>query len=288
MGYILLGHGWMDVDPALTPPEMELVAIPPGTTIQFYSDAGQGLVYDHEELDLWEQLRPPWPPLDSRHVTYNLTLHSALEYMADDLVNDPQFGGHQLIIPGSFGIPDPIRLCTGTPATCPTDPRAVLVLGATHDCEGLLGRGDLSGDLFWLACTKFEGATVAERRTIDGLRAGRPTNVVLGDDPDWVPCQADLTAIDDVNRAQLEGACDGERLHYVLGSSVFLIGQGHDPRYMRFARYQEHSVRNVLVVHKGAGAQRVPGFSVWGLPPQLRALVRSSFARISDRKVRFR
>jgi hypothetical protein len=43
MGHILLGHGALNVHPSVIKPEMEWVAVPAGTTIQFYADTGQGL-----------------------------------------------------------------------------------------------------------------------------------------------------------------------------------------------------------------------------------------------------
>src|SRR6185295_19914221 len=100
MGYVLLGHGGLDVESGTMPDDMEWVAIPQGTTIQFYSDAGQTLVYGSQELDFFATLTKPWGALDSTNVTYNLTLHSAKELWGEELKNNPSFGGHTLIRAG--------------------------------------------------------------------------------------------------------------------------------------------------------------------------------------------
>src|SRR5690242_13861882 len=124
MGYVLLGHGGLDIESGVIPDGMEYVAIPAGTTIQFYSDTGQALAYASKQLDVFAVMNKPWPALDSSRVTYNLSLHSAKELWKEELKNNPSFGGHTLIRAGVDGA-DPMLMCTGTPATCPTDPRQI-------------------------------------------------------------------------------------------------------------------------------------------------------------------
>lgn len=179
MGYILLGHGDLNLDASAVQGGMEYVAIPQGTTIQFYADTGQGLVYGSDDLDVWSQLNTPWPALDSTNVTYNLTLYSAHELWADELKNSPDFSGHTLLRAG-VDLPDPTLLCNGTPETCPTDPRQVAT-GATHTCSGILGL--YSGELFWLACTSVKGPAEAQGVVQDALD-GRSGQVIIGQDPD--------------------------------------------------------------------------------------------------------
>lgn len=282
MGLILLGHGSLDLDPDVTPPDMEIVGIPRGTTLQFFADAGQGLVFDHVELDVWEQLRAPWPPLDSNNVTYNLSVESAAEIWDDALRNDPQLGGHQLVRPGVGGFPDPLRLCTGTRRTCPTSTEQVAA-GARHKCRGVLGRFH-GQDLYWLACTFFKRADPA---AADAATAGRSASVLLGQDPDWVPDRSDLEAIERVNRANVEGAGDGESLHYVLGGSAFLIGDGHTRRHEMFARHQDDSVDGWCDVYRGTGGAVSGGFDVWNVPEHQQLLVGSALVRFSGAEVRF-
>ena len=280
MGYILLGHGGLDVDPRVTPKDMEFVAIPRNTTIQFYADAGQGLVYGSHELDIWEQLQAPWPALDSSRVTYNLSLYSAQELWADELKNDPQFGGHTLIRAGVGGVPDPIRMCTGTRATCPTDPRAV-AQGATHTCDGILGT--YSGDLYWLACTSFENAN---RAVTDPAMGGMSTDVVMGEDPYWVPGDSDQDAIAEVNRANVKEAEDEDILDFVVGGFAFLVGDGHDQRYVDYASFQEDVVNGKLTVHKG-GMLSAGSLEVEGVPASKQGVVEAAVERFSDKEVRF-
>jgi hypothetical protein len=280
MGYILLGHGGLDVDPKVTPKAMEFVAIPQGTTIQFYADAGQGLVYGSRQLDIWEQLQAPWPALDSSRVTYNLCLYSAQELWDDELKNNPQFGGHTLVRAGIGGVPDPVRMCTGTPATCPTDPRAV-ARGSTHGCDGILGT--YAGDLYWLACTSFENAS---REVTDAALGGSSTDVVMGADPDWLPDEATFTAVAEVNGANIKAASDDEQLDYVVGGFLFLVGDGHERQYATYAEFQEDVVTGKLTVHKG-GVFSAGSLEVEGVPPSKQGVVESAVTRFSDKEVSF-
>jgi hypothetical protein len=172
MGYILLGHGGLDVDPRVTPADMEFVAIPEGTTIWFYADAGQGLLYGSRHLDIWDQLQAPWPTLDHTRVTYNLVLHHATELLPYNLQGDPQFHGHTVVRPGVDGAPDPLRMCTGDRDSCPTDPRAVAA-GDTHTCGGVLGT--YTGDLHWVACTFFARADGSRRPPVRTIAPPEPS-----------------------------------------------------------------------------------------------------------------
>lgn len=249
MGYILLGHGGLDVDPTLAPEGMEIVAIPQGTTIRFYTDPGQQLVYGSRQLDVWEQLDAPWPPLDSGNVTYNLSLHSAWDEWPSDLRNDPRFGGHQLIRAGIGDVPDPIHLCTGTPLTCPTTP-AQVAAGQTHTCRGILGLQELQGeDLYWVACTPLDGV---DRAVVDAVLEGRPARVLLGEDPDRFPmvAESDLLAISRVNGTNLAHARHGEVLNYYVAGSAFFVGPGHAEEHHAYAVTQEDFHRGRLTVWK--------------------------------------
>ncbi len=283
MGYILLGHGALNLDPRVTPKEMEYVAIPQGTTIQFYADAGQGLVYGSSHLDIWEQLQAPWPALDSTRVTYNLALYNAAELWENELKNNPQFGGHTLIRAGVGGVPDPIRMCTGTPTTCPTDPRQVAA-GRTHTCSGILGQ--YKGDLYWLACSSFirqqrgnyEGATTAMQGVTD--------NVVMGGNPDWLPDDSDFAAIAEVNRTNVKAAGDGDLLEYLLGGFVCLIGDGHDLAHTRYAKFEDDKVAGKLTVNKG-GLTGAGSLDFEGVPVSKQGVVESAVERFSDKKVNF-
>lgn len=282
MGYVLLGHGSLNADPLVTRRDMEIVAIPQGTTIQFYADAGQALYYDSRDLDAWDRLQAPWPPVDSRRVTYNLSLSSAREDWAAELQNHPTFGGNKLIRPGVDGFPDPFRLCTGTRRTCPVRPEQVAA-GAEHHCNGIL-RHLRGSDLHWLACTTIRNA---DRSVLEAANAGRRRSVVLGDEPDWMPDEFALQAVAEANRTALERAYDGEVLACAIAGSLFVIGEGHAPQHQNYALYEDGSVDCGLTVRKEGAWGVIDGVEVEGVPPDLQDVVRSTIARFSDTAVRF-
>ncbi len=280
MGYIFLGHGALDVQSGTIPEGMEILAIPQGTTIQFYADSGQGLVYGSGDLDVWEQLQAPWPALDSSNVTYNLSLFSATELWANELKNNPSFGGHTLIRAGVDGVPDPILMCTGSVDTCPTDPRAVAT-GATHTCDGILGT--YSGDLYWLACTSFSGVSKDLETAALG---GRSTDVAMGANPDWVPDDSDFDTIAAINRDNVKATADEDSIDFVVGGWVMLIGDGHAEGYVDYAYFQSDAARGQLTVNKG-GAFSAGSLDVTGVPPAKQGVVESAVARFSDKTVNF-
>jgi hypothetical protein len=171
MGYVLLGHGGIDVSsadelPGSYQPGMGIVAIPPNTTLQCFSDAGQKLVITDTLVEMWSVLDAPWPAMTSENVTYNLGLEefSDTEVIEEIIrwgANDT--GGHELLIAGNSDLLGSNELmCTGSVDTCPTDPR----LQQAHQCDGILGR--FAGhDLFWVACTTFALPGQEEATQID-------------------------------------------------------------------------------------------------------------------------
>lgn len=280
MGYILLGHGGLDLTPGAFDARMEWVAVPQGTTIQFYADTGQGLVYGSDDLDVWSQLQAPWPAIDSTRVAYNLTLYSARELWDEELKNDPDFGGHTLLRAGVDGVPDPIQLCTGTPDTCPTDPRAVAA-GATHGCDGILGT--YTGDLYWLACTSLSGAS---KSTENEVRGGAAGDVVMGQGPDFVPGDQDFDAVAAVNRANVKDTDDGDSVTVDVGGYLALVGDGHDERYQWYVDFFGDKETGQVTVRKGrmfgAGTLEVSGIS-----PSKQGVVEAALNRFSDKDVEF-
>lgn len=290
MGYVLLGHGGLEVDSGQINADMGTVAIPKGTTIQFYSDTGQSLVYGSRDLDVWAQLQAPWPPLDSSNVTYNLTLSGAAELWGDELKNNPSFGGHTLLRAGIDGLPDPINLCNGTRDTCPTDPRQVAA-GATHTCSGILGK--YAGDLFWVACTVVQGGAQATQ-SVETARGSAPEDVLLGADPDTVhEVQADAPVrgldpaiaaeVDARNREVLKNLDDGEETHFYQSEGALLIGDGHPHaavEYLGSIRYVEGTVR----IKKG-GVLSAGKIYVSNCLDQY--AFQDAVARISDKEVEF-
>lgn len=287
MGFILLGHGDLEVDPTSTPPDMDIVAIPLGTTIQFFADAGQDLCYGAPALDDWDRLEAPWPALNSSNVTYNLSLCSAWGSWDYELKNDPHFGGHQLIRPGIGDVPDPIRLCTGSAETCPTDPRMVAE-GQSHTCDGILGRAEFQGqDLFWVACAPIG---VAGRSVVDAALEGMPRAVLLGDDPDRIRQldEAAWAAIDATNLLALERAGHEQVLSCCYGGSAFLVGD-HDSEHEKYVAVQDHFYEGSLMILKEAGPPHTP-LTVLALdiPEDEQGFVTSSLTRLApSASVRF-
>ncbi len=281
MGYILLGHGGLNVDPSVTPKDMEFVAIPSGTTIQFYADAGQGLAYNSTQLDIFAQLQAPWPALDSTRVTYNLALHNAQELWGEELKNSPDFAGHTLIRAGVDGVPDPIRMCTGTRATCPTDPRRIAA-GDTHKCDGILAR--YTGDLYWLACSSI---IRADRSVVSAAKGGTSDSVVLGADPDWIPGDSDFDAVAEVNKANVKATDDGDQIAVTVGGFIALIGTGHDQTYLNYAYLQADKAQGTITVNKGGMLSGAGSLDVSGIPPVKQGVVQAAIERFSDKTVNF-
>lgn len=153
MGFVILGQGGLDVPAKVVAEGMEFVAIPLGTTLRVLIDEGAGVTYGPAQPDLMTQLHPPWPPLDATTVTYNLCLHTAPELWDEDLRHVGALDGHELVRAGVAGTPEPLRLCTGRPDLCPTDPGQV-ASGDRHRCDGVLAT--YVGDLYWLACSSFD------------------------------------------------------------------------------------------------------------------------------------
>ena len=289
--YILLGHGGLEV--SSVKPGMEWVAIPQGTTLQFFADTGQGLVTNAAHMDVFTELDKPWPALDSSRVTFNLTLSSSPELDIEDLKNNPSFGGAELIQPGLRGVPDPIKLCTGTPETCPTDPRQIPV-GWKHNCDGILGT--YSGDMYWIACTVVVGG---DKAVVDAAMGESPKNVLIAQDPDTahsfnaapnlqaprnvVPAVFDSAAADARNLEVLKALDDGDETTFWQGGQAVLIGDGHahgSLAYLTEQGYVEGTVRikkgGILSSGKlyvsGAGDQRI---------------FEAAIARVSDKSVEF-
>jgi hypothetical protein len=186
------------------------------------------------------------------------------------------------------GVPDPIRLCDGTPATCPTDPRQVAA-GATHTCSGILGT--YSGDLYWLACTSIVGG---DRDVVAAALGDSPTVVLMGADPDTPHALRGVTGLQELpadvaaevdarNRDVLKVLDDGEETYFYQAGKAVLIGDGHPfaaVEYIGSIRNFEGKVR----IEKGgvfsAGKLYVSGASD-------RSVFADAVARISDKDVVF-
>ncbi|MFF4704767.1 hypothetical protein ACWC4D_29830 [Streptomyces sp. NPDC001288] len=284
MGYVLFGHGGIHLEPGFIHPEMGTVAIPQGTTLQVYSDAGQTLVYGAGSLDIWERLQAPWGPLDSSQVTYNLVLENSEESWQEELAHHPRFGGHELIRAGRRGVPDPIRLCDGTPDTCPTRPEQVAE-GATHQCDGILG--NFHGDLYWLACTSFVGLRGENRASVYAALEGHTRSVPMGTDPDYVPTETDQRTIAQINGATIRNARTDDSIPFMLGGFAFLIGEDHGVQHYLYAKFQGlDSFTGTVTVHTDASGV-ADSLIVSGVPPYKQEIVRASVSLFGAMEVVF-
>ncbi|MEU0002676.1 hypothetical protein ABZ069_37905 [Streptomyces microflavus] len=278
-----MGHGGLFTD-GRTPPGMEIVAIPAGTTLQFYADSGQDLAYGEAQLARWQQLRPQWEPLRAGNVTYNFCL-AALP--AHDVPSEAQrnewFGAHEFITPDDGGLPGEVLLCNGSAETCPTDPRQVVEEGAVHQCTGLLGM--YTGDLFWLACSSFVGADPAVE---NAATASVSRSVTLGHDADWTPDRADQQRLAAQNRSNVKKASDDTDLRYRIGGTAVLIGNGHEPRLMAYAESQPDTFGGWVTVTKARNTRQDRGTLCFtDVPPQKQALVEWAAGQFSDKRVVF-
>ncbi|MBK3588893.1 hypothetical protein JHN49_36535 [Streptomyces sp. MBT57] len=263
---------------------MEIVAIPAGTTLQFYADSGQDLAYGEAQLARWQQLMPQWEPLRAGNVTYNFCLAPLAPHDVPSAAQHGEwFPGHQFITPGDLGAGGKVLLCNGSVETCPTDPRQVVEEGAVHQCTGLLGT--YTGDLFWLACSSFVGADAV----IDNaVTADVSRSVTLGHNADWTPGRADQRLLTAKNRSNLKQAPDGTDLRYRVGGTVLLIGNGHEPALMTYAESQSDTFGGWVTLTKARNKKNDRGtLSFSDMPPQKHALVEWSVAQFSDKLVVF-
>ncbi|MFF4369347.1 hypothetical protein [Streptomyces sp. NPDC001594] len=153
MSYVFVGIGGIEADGWATSHGNERVALPPGTSIAFYADDGDGVLYCSGGHDVVDQLWGPLAFADAEGAVPNLALHG------DPAIGEAWISGgtesedHVLIRPGVGPVPDVLRLCTGAVGECPTT-QAEVDAGMTHECQGVLAL--FAGtDLYWMACTAF-------------------------------------------------------------------------------------------------------------------------------------
>jgi hypothetical protein len=182
MGTVIFGHGGLD---PVAAKDMEWVAIPADTTLQFYAEAGQTLLTGQTTWAKYAaELTQPWPALDSTRVTYNLRLEAlnAQEQKEIDVLG-ADFP-HTIVMIGR-DLPS-AQLCTGDSTTCPSDPRMIAgtVAGPReHGCDGLLAtyKGQ---ELHWIACTGIDGFGADAQGAVDTARGDAPASVLHGENPD--------------------------------------------------------------------------------------------------------
>ncbi|MEV6681945.1 putative adhesin [Streptomyces erythrochromogenes] len=290
MGYLLMGHGGFDADPVLTPSATAIVGIPEGVTLQFYADAGQMLAYPmgaDDVRDIWNRAQRPWDPLDHTNLVYNLTLNSAFQEWSSGFLNAGTCEGHTLIRPG-VEVADPVRLCHGTPETCPTSLKEV-ARRKPHACDGILGL--YGGEMHWLACTAFTWVGASEADTVAAATTGRQKSVRLGGlHPDWTPpadWTPDLDSIPTAHRTALDGAADGARAMWSMGGGLFLVNVAHDPLLVAYVSCQDDYAFGYLTVRRTGGPGNAAHIAVQGVPAAARDLVLAAVAEASTLDVYF-
>jgi hypothetical protein len=181
MGYVIFGHGGLD--PASTA-KMEICALGAGTTLQFFTDAGQSLIHAPADVVAFETLERPWGAIDSTGVTYNLALEGLGQKLLDAYAG-VNWGGHTVLTVDT-GLGCEPQMCTGDETTCPKDPRMVAgtVPGPTaHGCEGILARY-AGQELYWVACAVIDGFDEETMAAVRAARGDAPAGVQIGLDPD--------------------------------------------------------------------------------------------------------
>ncbi|MEV6683439.1 hypothetical protein AB0N09_42320 [Streptomyces erythrochromogenes] len=288
MGFIFLGHGSLDVDASVTKPGMEWVAIPKGTTLQFYADIGQELAFGYEDIRAWDPQQVPWGTLDSSRVTYNLTLRANTFWSR---LKDDSISGHRLVRPGTDNVAEQLSLCTGDSSTCPTDPREA-ERGAIHRCNGILGT--YQGDLRWASCLALADASMREL-----VLDGKQRNVHLGDDPYFMIDEQALDAIAATNAGNVQNAALDEPLSCMFqdrwtaefpdAEPVFLIGDGHEPQHVHYIE-NANATPGGIVLSGSATAKpkfikRSNGIEIEGLYLDYQAVAEMAIRRFSNEPI---
>jgi hypothetical protein len=183
MGTIIFGHGGLD---PMAAGDMEWSALPAGTTLQFYADAGQVLLTGQQTwADFAKTLDAPWDPIDSSGVTYNFRLGPLSDQEQHEIDVLSKDFPHTVLIVGKDLKGSP-QLCTGDRTTCPSDPRMVAgtVEGPrTHGCDGIL-KHYAGEELHWIACTAIGGFDAEAMAAVETAQGDAPSGVLHGQDPD--------------------------------------------------------------------------------------------------------
>lgn len=268
MGIIVLGRGDF-FPPHLAEPVSERVTIPQGATFHFLSDYGDGLRLGPSSFPVWEHLCHAQQPHPAGGLLTNLTVHHDAALADRSLPDHPDFRGFTLVRPGVDGCPEPLRLCTCTPGEQPKDP------DSRHTCDGLLGREDVRGDVFWVAGSSFlrvdqpraamfsseegfEEQPSPEESSCDELSRDEPspgevaaegqTGAFTADDPNWKPSRTDRDEAAGANRYLMRMLRGGETLHCALRRRLLLVSEdsafsNHAPRHVKWVLAGASTIR---------------------------------------------
>jgi hypothetical protein len=137
---VFLGHGGFD---PTTGSDVAVILVPPGTSLKFFSDAGQALALPsgdvgsdyNKVVKVWDHFKEAEAPIAEKGVTYNFRLSPEDSQEERDLALSLDWGAQVVTLPQGS---DKFYLCTGTAATCPT-PKLNVAAGR-HD--ELVAKGD--------------------------------------------------------------------------------------------------------------------------------------------------
>jgi hypothetical protein len=294
--YVFLGHGGFNPENASYPAE---ILIPPGTTLRFFSDAGQALVLPATDgntdylkvVKVWEHFHEEDSPIPARWVTYNFRLKPDDTDEERQVAMSLDWGADVVTLPAGSA---PLYLCQGTEDTCPTP--ALNVQQAKYDdsgdgdpvpdgrwahgCDGILGQY-AGHDLIWVACTSFTFRTpeLSPLLTTDYSGPG------ASDVSDWVPDDAAWDEINRLNQRNVKATDDGGNVAIAAGGYLVLIGEGHSRRAGDYVARQGDVEEGMLTVEKGGAFSRgeieVSGIS------RKQEEVRTTIAQFSEKKVTF-
>jgi hypothetical protein len=119
---VFLGHGGFD---PTSGSDVAVVLVPPGTSLKFFSDAGQALALPSKGGDtdynkvvkVWDHFKETEKPVGAKGVTYNYSLAPEDSQSERDLALSLDWGAEVVTRPE--GSKD-FYLCTGTAQSCPT------------------------------------------------------------------------------------------------------------------------------------------------------------------------
>jgi hypothetical protein len=288
--YVVLGHGGFDPAGGSYPGE---VLVPPGTTLQFFAEAGQSLVLPGTNYgkvaNVWEQVAAEGSPIPEKWVTYNYQLQpdTTETHRQNALASD--WGDDVNVWFLSTGA---AFLCNGTADTCPTpalrvqeqayengEGEAVDDDRWNHHCTGILAQ--LAGhDIYWLACASI----MSGDEVLPALDQSAASGPGVADVSTWVPTDAELQQIDDANARAVKATADGEAVSIVAGGVLVLIGS-HERRPADYVRRQNDVEEGQVWVTKG-GRLSKGTLDVTGINAK-RQLVKDALGRFSDKKVNF-
>ncbi len=160
---VFLGHGGFD---PTSGSDVAVVLVPPGTSLKFFSDAGQALTLPTDDgggsdytkvVKVWDHFKEAEAPIAEKGVTYNFRLSPETKEEERELALSLDWGAEVITLPQGS---DKFYLCTGTVATCPTPKLNV----AADRHNELVAKGDPAVQAFkkWLDGAGSFPAEIAE------------------------------------------------------------------------------------------------------------------------------